>query len=134
MNTSLHDYFSRFTPNSNYQFFHNLPSKWKLSGWAVVLESEGFQNSHIHPEIYCSGVYYIQVPKTIKENNSPAGCLTFGTSLISELDMENQEKYKVQSQAGLLVIFPSDFWQFTIIFTGDSQIICIWFNLIPVDG
>ncbi|NEQ74294.1 MAG: hypothetical protein F6K23_15350 [Okeania sp. SIO2C9] len=31
-----------------------------------MLESEGFQNYHIHPESYCSGVYYIQVPNSIK--------------------------------------------------------------------
>ncbi len=134
INSSLHDYFSRFTDKSNYQFFHNLPSDWKLSGWAVVLESEGLQNSHIHPESYCSGVYYIQVPNTIKENNYGAGYLNFGTSFLSELDMENQDKYKVQPQAGLLVIFHSYFWHSTIPFSGDSERICISFNMIPVDG
>ena len=65
-NSYIHYYFSHFTLNSNYQFFHNLPSDWKLSGLAVILESERFQNSHIHSESYCSGVDYIQVPNTIK--------------------------------------------------------------------
>lgn len=134
INSYLEDYFSRFTSNSNYQFFNNIPLDWKLSGWAVVLESEGFQSSHIHPESYCSGVYYIQVPNTIKENNSEAGHLNFETCFSSKLDMKNSDKYQVKPQAGLLVIFPSYFWHSTIPFIGDSERICISFNMVPVSS
>ena len=59
--------------------------------------------------------------------------MNFVTSFLSELNMENIDKHKIQPQAGLLVIFPSDFWHSTMPFTGDSERICISFNFPPLD-
>ncbi|NES77967.1 MAG: hypothetical protein F6K08_25305 [Okeania sp. SIO1H6] len=47
--------------------------------------------------------------------------------------MAKKEKYTIQAEAGLLVIFPCYFWHSTIPFTGDRERICISFNLIPLD-
>ncbi|NEQ74292.1 MAG: hypothetical protein F6K23_15340 [Okeania sp. SIO2C9] len=40
----------------------------------------------------------------------------------------------MQPEAGLLVIFPCYFLHSTIPFAGNSELICISFNLIPLDN
>ncbi|NEP86930.1 MAG: hypothetical protein F6K18_08835 [Okeania sp. SIO2C2] len=42
--------------------------------------------------------------------------------------MKNQQKYLIQSEAGLLVIFPCYFWRSTIQFTRDRDRIYISFS------
>lgn len=132
INSFLQIHLSNCAANSENGFFQRLPNEWRLSGWAVVLESEGFQNSHIHPESYCSGVYYIQVPDAVKENNSGEGFLNFGTSFPAAEESTKVDKYTIRPNDGLLTIFPSYLWHSTIPFFSDRDRICISFNMIPV--
>jgi uncharacterized protein (TIGR02466 family) len=137
INNSLQDYFSRC---ADHPFFAGIPSKWNLSGWAVVLSPQGFQTPHIHPESFCSGVYYIQIPDTIAQSNTHEGYLSFGTIFPQEDEnAQNAQsaKYAIAPAEGLLVLFPSYFWHSTIPFSGDSlgdvfrrDRICISFNVI----
>ena len=39
---------------------------FKLSGWAVILQSEGRQERHIHPDSLVSGVLYLKTPVKTK--------------------------------------------------------------------
>jgi len=116
--------------NQSNPFFQNLTPhgklSWQLSGWAVVLEPQGFQDAHIHPESFCSGVYYIQIPSQIpdqipnpqQDNNQ--GHLRFGLE---------DSRFTIQPEPGLLVLFPSYMWHSTIPFTAPCDRICISFNI-----
>ncbi len=121
---SLRDYFgrcaSRRHSKRNLPFFDGINSKWSLSGWAVVLSPQGFQTPHIHPESFCSGVYYIQIPDAIAQTNTYEGYLSFGTLFPHAADDVKLAKYTIAPEAGLLVLFPSYFWHSTIPFSGDS--------------
>ncbi|AFY70382.1 Tetratricopeptide TPR_2 repeat-containing protein [Thalassoporum mexicanum PCC 7367] len=139
----LRDYFQQaqaIASHSNNSFFANPPWQWQLSGWAVVLESEGWQTAHIHPESYCSGVYYIQLPTEVGNKSSYAGNLSFG-DLFPGLDQQSKlAQYTITPAAGLLVLFPSYFWHATIPFQAQAEQreqrdrICISFNVIPQAG
>ncbi|MGB3207757.1 MAG: 2OG-Fe(II) oxygenase family protein [Crinalium sp.] len=130
VNHHLKNYLSNCSTNTKNNFFQDFPETWKLSGWAVVLEPEGFQNSHIHPESLISGVYYIQVPDTVKQNNSGKGNLSFADLFIKKT-ADGQIDYTVKPEEGMLVLFPSYFWHSTIPFSGDKDRVCISFNVIP---
>lgn len=134
IDNSLQDYFSRCVDRP---FFDGLPSKWSLSGWAVVLSPQGFQTPHIHPESFCSGVYYIQIPDTITQSTTHEGSLSFSTLFPHESEDVKLAKYTISPTEGLLVLFPSYFWHSTIPFSGDSlrdavrrDRVCISFNVI----
>jgi uncharacterized protein (TIGR02466 family) len=134
INNSLQDYFSRC---ADHPFFDGIPSKWHLSGWAVVLTPQGFQTPHIHPESFCSGVYYIQIPDAIAQSNTHEGHLSFSTLFPQEDENAKLAKYTITPVEGLLVLFPSYFWHSTIPFSGDSlrdafrrDRVCISFNVI----
>ena len=143
----LEEYIRTRAQNSNIPYFQNRPAAWKLSGWAVVLEPQGFQGAHIHPESFCSGVYYISIPDSVAANESQ-GNLKFVELFPRAGDEPTEvEKYIVKPQEGLLVVFPSYFWHGTVPFEGggDSPTetlcatrrlrqrdrICISFNTIP---
>ncbi len=134
IDASLRDYFSRC---ADHAFFHGITSKWNLSGWAVVLSPQGFQTPHIHPESFCSGVYYIQIPDAIAQTNTYEGYLSFDTLFPHKTEDAKLAKYTIKPEEGLLVLFPSYFWHSTIPFTGNScgdafrrDRICISFNVI----
>ncbi|WP_019499080.1 tetratricopeptide repeat protein [Pseudanabaena sp. PCC 6802] len=139
INVCLQDYFSQCAA-TNHPFFQAIPTKWNLSGWAVVLSPQGFQTAHIHPESFCSGVYYIQVPDSISHSDTHEGYLSFSNLFPNEPENQRLQKYTIAPQEGLLVLFPSYFWHSTIPFSGDSlqdalrrDRICISFNVIPND-
>jgi len=132
VNTHIRDYLSKFASDAKNGYFSQLPSQWKLSGWAVVLEPEGFQNSHIHPESFVSGVYYIQIPQSVRENCAGEGNLNFGNLFPDVAEEEKIERHTVKPEEGLLVLFPSYFWHSTIPFSGREDRICISFNVMPV--
>jgi uncharacterized protein (TIGR02466 family) len=143
IDNSLQDYFCRC---AHHPFFEGIPSKWNLSGWAVVLSPQGFQTPHIHPESFCSGVYYIQIPDAIAQTNTYEGYLSFSALFPHEPEDIKLAKYAIAPKEGLLVLFPSYFWHSTIPFSGDALFpaetlreqdafrrdrVCISFNVIP---
>jgi uncharacterized protein (TIGR02466 family) len=137
VHTCLQNYFSQCAA-TNHLFFQNLPTGWDLSGWAVVLSPQGFQTAHIHPESFCSGVYYIQIPESIPHSNSYEGYLSFSNLFPSEDESQRLQKYTIQPEEGLLVLFPSYFWHSTIPFGNDPcqdasrrDRVCISFNVVP---
>jgi uncharacterized protein (TIGR02466 family) len=117
IDSSLRNYFARC---ADLPFFQGINSKWNLSGWAVVLSPQGFQTPHIHPESFCSGVYYIQIPDAIAQTKTHEGYLSFGTLFPHAADDVKLAKYTIAPAEGLLVLFPSYFWHSTIPFSGDS--------------
>jgi uncharacterized protein (TIGR02466 family) len=132
INSCLQDYFSQCAA-TDLAFFQKLPTRWNLSGWAVVLSPQGFQTAHIHPESFCSGVYYIQIPESIPHSNNYEGYLNFSSLFPNEAKPQRLQKYTIEPKEGLLVLFPSYFWHSTIPFNGNRDRICISFNVIPSD-
>ncbi len=124
----LRDYFAECAATNN-PYFQTVPEAWQLSGWAVVLSSEGYQDPHIHPESVCSGVYYVQVPVEIQQAGDRSGALEFGRS---PLTPDREADLSVVPAEGLLVLFPSYLWHGTVPFTASRDRICVSFNVLPL--
>lgn len=103
-------------------------TSFRISGWAVCLESNGYQLRHTHPEARVSGVLYISLPTDMNLNDAKQGALYFS----DRPGMSNQKCHYVTPQEGLLVMFPSYIPHETVPFTSEQKRICIAFNLIEL--
>lgn len=101
-------------------------------GWINVNNKFGYNTPHEHPGFCWSGAYYASVPVGQSEQQ---GCIEFldhrsinpyahllGAPLSSS-------KYRVQPEAGLLLIFPSDLKHWVYPNETDADRISIAFNL-----
>jgi len=103
--------------------------KYGLSGWAVSLQSGGYQLRHTHPEAVVSAVLYITIPEELGQVSDESGCLYFSKR---RADQQNDE-IKIKPAPGKLVIFPSFLPHETTPFEALSERICIACNLIRLD-
>ena len=97
--------------------------------WSVVMEAGGYQEPHIHPSGWISGVYYPKFPKDLATDaNLDAGCLEFGAPP-PEIPFTGRPYLKmVRPEEGLLVLFPSFFYHRTIPFDSDTPRVSIAFD------
>ncbi len=106
----------------------DITNDYILSGWAVCLQSGGYQLRHTHPEAIISAVFYIQIPEEIKNVESDSGSLYF-----SKRRADQQfDTIKIKPTPGKLVMFPSYLPHETTAFESKSERICIACNLIKV--
>ena len=106
----------------------DIANDYILSGWAVCLQSGGFQLRHTHPEAIISAVLYIKIPEEITDLASDSGSLYF-----SKRRADQQiDTIKISPIPGKLVMFPSYLPHETTVFAAKSERICIACNLIKV--
>ena len=72
-------YRRRFIGEPAHPFLDVCPKDVRLSIWGVVMHEAGHQVPHIHPSAWLSGVYYVEVPENVTEDD-PAheGWIEFG--------------------------------------------------------
>ncbi len=75
--TAWRDYVAQNRGPGGLPFFASPPADWTLTSNAVVLRSSGYQDAHMHPSGYVSGVYYVQVPSEVAAGDGEAGCIYF---------------------------------------------------------
>jgi len=101
----------------------NLPaqSDLNLSGWVTRLRTQGYQQGHMHPTAWISGVYYINLPP-IDSDNPDSGGIEFGRAPSYYPDGGDQGEVKViRPEGGTLVLFPSYFYHRTIPFNASAE-------------
>ncbi|MCX5943790.1 MAG: putative 2OG-Fe(II) oxygenase [Cyanobacteria bacterium] len=104
-------------------------STFRISGWAVSLESGGHQLRHSHPEAIASGVLYLSIPTDMNLNDDDKdGSLYFSGGVGKP---EEQSMY-VKATMGKLVMFPSYMPHETIPFKSTQDRVCLAVNLIKV--
>ncbi|HEV3188881.1 MAG TPA: putative 2OG-Fe(II) oxygenase [Polyangiaceae bacterium] len=99
-----------------------------LKMWTVVLPQGGHQIPHIHPESWLSGVYYPQLPESIRDGPGPGGWLEFGEADGPFPARMAAPTHRVRPEEGLVVIFPSYFYHRTVPFEGAGTRISIAFD------
>ena len=105
-------------------------SKFRISGWAVSLETGGHQLRHSHPEAIASGVLYLSIPTDMNLNeNDRQGSLKFSSG---KGKPEEQSMY-IKATRGKLVMFPSYMPHETVPFESTQERICLAVNLIQVN-
>jgi len=104
-------------------------STFKISGWAVSLESGGHQLRHSHPEAIASGVLYLSIPTDMYLNeDDKQGSLYFS----SGARKPGEGSMYIKATMGKLVMFPSYMPHETIPFQSKQDRICLAVNLIKV--
>jgi len=110
------------------------PRNWRLTAWAVVMDTQGHQVPHIHPSGWLSGVYYVQLPAVIAaERNDRAGWIEFGRPG-SEVPVRREPEVSVlRPEEGKMILFPSYLYHRTIPFAAAKQRISIAFDVLPMN-
>ena len=116
----------------SHPFLAAQPEKMRLSIWGVIMSAAGHQIPHIHPAAWLSGVYYVNVPKIVgEEQGNQAGWLVLGRPPDHFHNSSNAEIKAIRPEPGLMVLFPSYFYHQTIPFHTAETRISIAFDLIP---
>jgi uncharacterized protein (TIGR02466 family) len=106
------------------------PSHWKVNAWAVLLENGGHQLSHIHPQAWMSGCYYVAIPERgMGEGHGEDGWIEFGRPSQQLHTKSEPSVVAVEPKPGRMVLFPSYTFHRTIPFHGEGQRICIAFDV-----
>ncbi len=125
------DYLAATPADGADPYFDRPPASWFVKANAVVLTSNGYQDPHIHPVGFCSGVYYVRIPETVKAAvDSEAGYIRFGKAAPGAVP-DRTRYVSVKPEEGLMVMFPSYFWHGTIPFESDQDRICVAFDIEP---
>ncbi len=123
-------YVKRLGDDADHPFVAHRPRKWHLAVWAIVLEGEGYQVSHIHRAAWLSGVYYAQVPDIVREEGQ-AGWIEFGEPEPEYHWSATPETRRFQPEPGLMILFPSYAFHRTIPFESDQTRVSIAFDVVP---
>tara|TARA_B100000965_G_scaffold121006_1_gene99998 strand:+ start:47 stop:2080 length:2034 start_codon:yes stop_codon:yes gene_type:complete len=111
----------------NETLFSAFPLKNYINGWYVNFKKGGYQDSHIHPHSFLSGVFYIDVPIDI---NKPEGGIEFSLHGYDYKKIKEAISTKIiNPRNGDLVLFPSSLFHRTIPFSSINDRNVIAFDL-----
>jgi len=127
---AVDEFIHKIGKDSDHPFIAHRPRKWHLAVWAIVLEGEGYQVSHIHRAAWLSGVYYAQVPDIVHDGTK-AGWIEFGEPGPEYHWSAAPETRAIQPEPGLMVLFPSYMFHRTIPFASNETRISIAFDVVP---
>tara|TARA_B100000700_G_scaffold110280_1_gene124297 strand:+ start:456 stop:1922 length:1467 start_codon:yes stop_codon:yes gene_type:complete len=109
-------------------FVTKWPNKTMFRGWHVKLLKQGYQNSHIHPAGWLSGVFYLKVPEQLNNNEGSIEFTLYGYDYPNHKNLPNLF-HKPKSFD--LALFPSSLFHRTIPFNVEDERHVIAFDLIP---
>lgn len=127
--TSIVDYCASLTPQ--HPFTAGKPSSAAINLWAVILEKGGYQEPHIHPNSWLSGVYYVKQPRAMTSlDKQHHGWIEFHRPPKSLYCRRLTQLTLRCPQEGRLLLFPSYFFHSTIPTATDEERICIAFSMV----
>ncbi len=134
MEGGVEDYMRAMPEDKSHPFLASRPDRWKLTAWAVVMDTRGHQAPHIHSAAWVSGVYYVQLPNigNLPEQGQ-AGWIEFGRPQPGFRCKVEPEVKSFQPEEGLMFLFPSYFYHGTMPIETEEQRISIAFDVIPQD-
>ena len=105
--------------------------RWRFNGsWSVRLRTSGFHANHVHPRGWLSSACYLELPRSMSDDRSREGILTFGEPGVRTTPPLGSE-YSLRPQVGMLVLFPSYFWHGTVPFRSDQARLTVAFDAVP---
>ena len=117
----------------DHAYLAHRPAGFRYTMWSVVMDSQGHQLPHMHPEGWVSGVYYVKLPECMRRADSEKdGWIEFGRPLAELAGPLEPAVRTIRPREGMLVLFPSYFYHQTIPFRSSEQRICVAFDAVPV--
>lgn len=109
-----------------------IPSGYALDAWGNVLGEGGHQSGHIHNLGWLSGVYYVEMPEAVRDDDPDReGWIEFNRPGYGIPDTGRETLLTLKPETGVLALFPSYVWHRTVPFTGGGERISIAFDLHP---
>jgi len=134
----LQDIFRRYVEDlpidPEHAFLRQSFSPGRISAEAQLLNSSGFQNTHLHDAARVSGAYYINLPEAVKTANDKAGWLEFGHLPEDIKNSVTPDILAVQPHEGMAALFPSYFYHGTRPFVSNERRISLGIDLIAMAG
>ncbi len=125
-------YLAALPEDGGHPFLATRPRRWRLTAWAVVMQSQGHQIPHIHPSGWLSGVYYVQLPGVIDASDEGrSGWIAFGRPRPDAHVSAEPEVRVIRPAEGLMLMFPSYFHHQTVPFEAAEERISIAFDVQP---
>ncbi len=108
-------------------YIQKWPNNKNLYGWHVILKKQGYQDAHIHPGGWLSGVIYLKVVPSLGKDE---GAIEFSLNLPNSPNIKSPKSIH-HPEVGDIVFFPSSLHHRTIPFSTDTDRIVIAFDLMP---
>ena len=125
---ALISYKKKFS-NSDDLIIKKWPNKTMLNAWYVKLVQQGYQKSHIHPDGWISGVFYLKVPNFTTKYGGSIELTLYGYDYPINKNLPSL----VHSPKNFdLILFPSSLFHKTIPFKSKENRHVIAFDLIPI--
>jgi len=116
-------------PDPEHPFLRHRPLPVRYSGsWSVRLFGEGYHVSHYHPEGWISSAYYVALPSSVADPDTPAGRLEFGRPPVP-VPGDVKPVKEIQPRVGVLALFPSYCWHGTVPFAGEAERLTVAFDV-----
>jgi uncharacterized protein (TIGR02466 family) len=129
---AVNAYTTALPPQSDHPFLAQRPARVRLHGWATVLDAGGFQEPHLHPSGWLSGVYYARLPNVTQDPaGSHSGWLVFGEPSSGFHPRATHPTHSLAPREGQIVLFPSYMHHRTEPFAGSPARISLAFDLVP---
>ncbi len=128
----IRDHVGRFYErhkSSDLPIIRQWPKDYKLFGWYIRLMKGGEITAHVH-QGWLSGVFYVRLPDKGTGNEGNIEFTLRGYDL-----PEKQQNYPtkiVETEPGLLVLFPSSLPHRVLPFSSDFERLCVAFDIMPV--
>jgi len=108
------------------------PTKWRLVIWGNILQAQGYQAPHIHPDGWVSGVYYVELHD---DESTPGreqdGWIEFGQPIPEFKTKVPPILKRMRPEVGQTILFPSYFYHRTLPFESAGRRISLAFDFVP---
>jgi tetratricopeptide (TPR) repeat protein len=110
------------------------PSQAHLKAWGLLQRRDAYEEWHIHPGGWLSGVYYVRVPKSVHSSGQGAGCIEYGPPAgLAKVLPDAAPTWRYAPIEGTFLLAPSHYPHRTIPSGMDEDRISIAFDIVP-DG
>jgi len=131
--TVVHRHAATIMPGEHF-FSRGGGSELSCSSWAICAPGDGYEDWHVHPGAWLTGVYYVRVPETDESADQRGGCITFGLPDYPGMPDPGDDWHTLRPRPGTLALFPSHCFHRTWSTKSDEQRWIIAFDIMPVDG
>jgi hypothetical protein len=108
------------------------PARARLTAWGLIQSGSNFEEWHLHPTAWLSGVYYIRVPHSVTAAGEGPGCIEFGPPATLQRALPDyMPNWRYAPREGSLLLAPSHYAHRTIPNGADGYRISFAFDVVP---
>jgi hypothetical protein len=123
-------YMGRLPADAAHPFIASRPPELEIYGWAVVSDGASYHKSHVHPDAWATGVYYVVEPEVSRARGGDCGWLHIGPPPdLSDAANHDWKLRLIEPVPGSLVVMPAYFWHHTKPMGVDQERICVAFEI-----